>query len=281
MFDYRAEVVKVIDGDTIAVRIDCGFHVFFETRLRLMGINTPEINASGLEGEEARDFVKALLPPGTAIRVETIKASTRSLYCPICGGQLRPSQSQSPNAVTDTGLSTPIHRSDDHTSLSGLVSSTLSSHIEDKEPSDLSILSNESNKTDLPDDSDEKLFRKSDTLAPQSSDVDERVVDEKQPQDSQSDYHLSGRSDDEHALPSLTVDPGIVPSLNDEQQSSVAELDRIYTCSLCGTSVVSPSPQISEKTEKYGRYLAIIWLGDQNVNDAILAAGHAAAYLQR
>lgn len=42
MFQYEAEVLEVLDGDTIKVRIDLGFHVFTEQTVRLARINTPE-----------------------------------------------------------------------------------------------------------------------------------------------------------------------------------------------------------------------------------------------
>ena len=39
---YGCELVRVIDGDTIAVRADLGFDVSLKLRLRFAGINTPE-----------------------------------------------------------------------------------------------------------------------------------------------------------------------------------------------------------------------------------------------
>ena len=43
MYEYKIkEIVKVIDGDTVDVVIDLGFHTFVEKRIRLYGINTPE-----------------------------------------------------------------------------------------------------------------------------------------------------------------------------------------------------------------------------------------------
>ena len=43
MYEYRAKVIKVYDGDTITVLIDLGFGVTFKEKVRLYGINTPEI----------------------------------------------------------------------------------------------------------------------------------------------------------------------------------------------------------------------------------------------
>ena len=39
---YSGTVIKVIDGDTIDVRVDLGFSIFTDTRFRLFGIDTPE-----------------------------------------------------------------------------------------------------------------------------------------------------------------------------------------------------------------------------------------------
>jgi micrococcal nuclease len=37
------EIVKYIDGDTVDVIVDLGFHVSVKKRVRLHGINTPEV----------------------------------------------------------------------------------------------------------------------------------------------------------------------------------------------------------------------------------------------
>ena len=43
VYTYKiVEVVKIIDGDTIDIIIDLGFHVSIKKRVRLYGINTPE-----------------------------------------------------------------------------------------------------------------------------------------------------------------------------------------------------------------------------------------------
>ena len=44
MYEYRAIVTKIYDGDTITVAIDLGFKAWQKgMKLRLYGINTPEI----------------------------------------------------------------------------------------------------------------------------------------------------------------------------------------------------------------------------------------------
>lgn len=42
MFRYNAIVDKVVDGDTVDLSIDLGFDVWHRTRVRLIGIDTPE-----------------------------------------------------------------------------------------------------------------------------------------------------------------------------------------------------------------------------------------------
>ena len=50
MFEYKASLVKVVDGDTIDVDLDLGFGVWLKKqRVRLYGINTPESRTRDLE----------------------------------------------------------------------------------------------------------------------------------------------------------------------------------------------------------------------------------------
>jgi len=40
---YQAELERVVDGNTVDMRVDCGFSIYTGQRLRLYGINTPEV----------------------------------------------------------------------------------------------------------------------------------------------------------------------------------------------------------------------------------------------
>ncbi|MAB65325.1 MAG: hypothetical protein CL662_00650 [Bacteroidetes bacterium] len=42
MYEYKAIVDRVVDGDTIDVTIDLGFKTWKKVRVRMEGINTPE-----------------------------------------------------------------------------------------------------------------------------------------------------------------------------------------------------------------------------------------------
>ena len=47
MYEYRCEIVRVVDGDTIDVNIDLGFDTWIhKERIRLKGIDTPESRLS-------------------------------------------------------------------------------------------------------------------------------------------------------------------------------------------------------------------------------------------
>jgi len=49
MYEYRAFVLRVVDGDTIDVETDLGFSVVLAQRLRLAGINAPEVKGAERE----------------------------------------------------------------------------------------------------------------------------------------------------------------------------------------------------------------------------------------
>ena len=50
MYEYRCNIVKIIDGDTVDVDIDLGFGVWMTNeRVRLYGVDTPESRTRDLE----------------------------------------------------------------------------------------------------------------------------------------------------------------------------------------------------------------------------------------
>lgn len=74
MYTYRGEVKAVIDADTIDVLIDLGFGVHTMQRLRLYGIDAPEMKTEA--GKIAKEYVKSVLLGGDAFKyvyVRTIK----------------------------------------------------------------------------------------------------------------------------------------------------------------------------------------------------------------
>ena len=50
MYEYRVNILRVVDGDTVDVDIDLGFGVWMhKERVRLYGIDTPESSTRDLE----------------------------------------------------------------------------------------------------------------------------------------------------------------------------------------------------------------------------------------
>ncbi|MDU0429186.1 thermonuclease family protein [Staphylococcus chromogenes] len=42
LYIFKASVLRVIDGDTLEMRIDLGFHTHTVRKVRLLGVDTPE-----------------------------------------------------------------------------------------------------------------------------------------------------------------------------------------------------------------------------------------------
>ena len=65
MYEYKALVDRVVDGDTIDVTIDLGFKTWKKVRVRMEGINTPESRTRDLEekklGLAAKDRLVEIL----------------------------------------------------------------------------------------------------------------------------------------------------------------------------------------------------------------------------
>lgn len=79
MYSYKAQIIKVVDGDTVDINIDLGFNtILANQRVRLAGIDTPESRTSNKE-EKARGLLskKKLaekLPVGAWVKVQTERA---------------------------------------------------------------------------------------------------------------------------------------------------------------------------------------------------------------
>lgn len=73
MYQYRATVTDVHDGDTYTLDLDLGFDVhLLGQKLRLAHVNAPELATP--EGKTARDWVLSTMPIGTRVTVDTVKA---------------------------------------------------------------------------------------------------------------------------------------------------------------------------------------------------------------
>ena len=61
MYQYKAKLIKIVDGDTVDALIDCGFSTFKKERIRLYGIDAPESRTRDKEEKKRGLAAKARL----------------------------------------------------------------------------------------------------------------------------------------------------------------------------------------------------------------------------
>ena len=78
MYEYRAIVTKIYDGDTITVDLDLGFGIWKKKQsLRLGRIEAAEVRGEERElGLKVRDTLREWLPLGSEVIVKTNKDKT-------------------------------------------------------------------------------------------------------------------------------------------------------------------------------------------------------------
>ena len=75
MYEYKATTIRVVDGDTVWLRVDLGFRMFAEMDFRLLGIDAPErygVNADPVKAQEAKAYLESLVL-GKELKIETFK----------------------------------------------------------------------------------------------------------------------------------------------------------------------------------------------------------------
>lgn len=76
MHEYKAKVLRIVDGDTIKCDIDLGFKIILTNQtIRLHGIDAPESRTKDKEekyyGTLAKEFLNDYCPKGTVIKLRT------------------------------------------------------------------------------------------------------------------------------------------------------------------------------------------------------------------
>lgn len=62
VYNYEAKICRVIDGDTVDLEVDLGFDLSKRCRVRLSGINAPELRGKEKpSGKESKEFLTNLL----------------------------------------------------------------------------------------------------------------------------------------------------------------------------------------------------------------------------
>lgn len=76
MYEYKAKILKVLDGDTVDIDLDLGFNVVLANqRVRMAGIDTPESRTANTEekvrGQLSKKKLAEKLPVGSVIKIQT------------------------------------------------------------------------------------------------------------------------------------------------------------------------------------------------------------------
>jgi micrococcal nuclease len=76
MYQYKAKILKVLDGDTVDIDLDLGFNIVLSNqRVRMAGIDTPESRTVDKEekirGNLSKKKLAEKLPIGSYVKIET------------------------------------------------------------------------------------------------------------------------------------------------------------------------------------------------------------------
>lgn len=76
MYQYRATVFRIVDGDTVDVDVDLGFNIWMhQQRVRLSNYDAPETRTKDLDekrrGIAAKEFLETLLPVGSEVILDS------------------------------------------------------------------------------------------------------------------------------------------------------------------------------------------------------------------
>ncbi len=113
MYTFKATVVRVIDGDSLWLRVDVGFRMTYTDNFRLARINTPEIRTKDAaikeKAYEAKARLEELAPQGAEVLIQTDKSGKYGRWIaeltvshPTTGTQINVN-----NLLLEEGLATP------------------------------------------------------------------------------------------------------------------------------------------------------------------------------
>jgi micrococcal nuclease len=78
MYEYKiSNVLKIVDGDTVDLSLDLGFYVTVVQRIRLDGVDTPEVHSKDIQektlAQEAKQFVTKWFEENKELTIKTKK----------------------------------------------------------------------------------------------------------------------------------------------------------------------------------------------------------------
>jgi micrococcal nuclease len=111
LYWYRAQVLRILDGDTVELTIDLGYTVLWKSTCRFYGIDTPELHDKNPDLREiannAKEFTKEHLPIGSIILIHSRELDKygRPLVDIYCG---KDNSIHLNAALIDNGLAKPL-----------------------------------------------------------------------------------------------------------------------------------------------------------------------------
>jgi|TARA_R100001015_G_scaffold19160_1_gene15326 micrococcal nuclease len=92
MYEYSCEVKRVVDGDTVDVILNLGFDIFYKSRVRLYGIDTPESRTRNKDekarGKMAAAYLEDAINNGNTVVIQTKLKDSRGKYGRVLGNVL-------------------------------------------------------------------------------------------------------------------------------------------------------------------------------------------------
>jgi len=89
VYEYKCEVTRVVDGDTVDCVLDLGFSILHKCRVRLYGIDTPESRTRDLDekarGKLASKFLKEAIDNGNKIVLKSQLKDSKGKYGRVLG----------------------------------------------------------------------------------------------------------------------------------------------------------------------------------------------------
>lgn len=74
LYTYKAEVIRVVDGDTVDFMVDLGLNQFRQIRVRLYGINAPEVRGDERQaGLASKAFLEEFIRDRDGLYIKTFK----------------------------------------------------------------------------------------------------------------------------------------------------------------------------------------------------------------
>lgn len=107
MYEYKCKIAKIVDADTIDISIDLGFSVATSQRVRVFGVNAPEVHSKDSKekarGLAAVEEVKKLLPIGLECLVRSEKPGAGDKFGRYLATFILPDGRDFAKVMTDLG----------------------------------------------------------------------------------------------------------------------------------------------------------------------------------